>query len=71
MHVLHTMCVCLQDMGTVVMGKVESGGVMKGASLLLMPNRVSATSLVPRPHPQGGKRGLVNMDTILGPGKGI
>ena len=29
-----------QDMGTVVMGKVESGGVMKGASLLLMPNRV-------------------------------
>lgn len=32
---------CLQDMGTVVMGKVESGGVMKGTSLLLMPNRVS------------------------------
>ena len=29
-------------------------------------------SLVPRSHPQGGKRGLVNMDTIiLGPGKGI
>ena len=28
-------------------------------------------SLVPRPHPQGGKGGLVNMDTILGPGKGI
>ena len=41
MHVLCTMCLCLQDMGTVVMGKVESGGVMKGASLLLMPNRVS------------------------------
>ena len=37
-------CVCgaLQDMGTVVLGKVESGGVMKGSSLLLMPNRVSA-----------------------------
>ena len=31
-----------QDMGTVVMGKVESGGVMKGLSLLMMPNRVSA-----------------------------
>ena len=28
-------------------------------------------NLVPRPHPQGGKRGLVNLDTILGPGKGI
>ena len=42
----HMMCVCvcgaLQDMGTVVLGKVESGGVMKGSSLLLMPNRVSA-----------------------------
>jgi len=41
----HMMCVCvcgaLQDMGTVVLGKVESGGVMKGSSLLLMPNRVS------------------------------
>ena len=33
--------ICFQDMGTVVMGKVESGAVMKGASLLLMPNRVS------------------------------
>ena len=31
-------------MGTVVLGKVESGGVMKGASLLLMPNRVSEMS---------------------------
>ena len=28
-------------------------------------------SLVPRPHPLRGKRGLVNLDTILGPGKGI
>ena len=35
------MDLCLQDMGTVVLGKVESGGVMKGASFLLMPNRVS------------------------------
>lgn len=34
-----------KDMGTVVMGKVESGGVMKGASLLLMPNRVSVEVL--------------------------
>ena len=33
------------------------------------------SSLVPRPHPLAlalrGKRGLVNLDTILGPGKGI
>lgn len=30
-----------KDMGTVVMGKVESGEMKKGQSLLLMPNRVS------------------------------
>jgi peptide chain release factor subunit 3 len=29
-----------KDMGTVVMGKVESGGAKKGQSLLVMPNRV-------------------------------
>lgn len=29
-----------KDMGTLVMGKLESGAVMKGLSLLLMPNRV-------------------------------
>ena len=29
------------------------------------------TSFVPRPHPQEGKTGLVNMDTIFGPGKRI
>lgn len=29
-----------KDMGTVVMGKVESGEARKGQSLLLMPNRV-------------------------------
>ena len=48
-HIMHSHAHCmiitttffLQDMGTVVLGKVESGGVMKGASLLLMPNRVS------------------------------
>lgn len=28
-------------MGTLVMGKLESGAVTKGLSLLLMPNRVS------------------------------
>ena len=28
-------------------------------------------NLMPRSHPQGGKRGLVNLDTILGQGKGI
>lgn len=30
-----------KDMGTVVMGKVESGTAKKGQSLLVMPNRVS------------------------------
>lgn len=30
-----------KDMGTVVMGKVESGSAKKGQSLLVMPNRVS------------------------------
>jgi len=34
-----------KDMGTVVLGKVESGGVMKGSSLLLMPNRVNVEVL--------------------------
>jgi peptide chain release factor subunit 3 len=30
-----------KDMGTVVMGKVESGVAKKGQNLLVMPNRVS------------------------------
>lgn len=30
-----------KDMGTVVMGKVESGECRKGQSLVIMPNRVS------------------------------
>lgn len=30
-----------KDMGTVVMGKVESGEMKKGQSLIIMPNRVS------------------------------
>lgn len=29
-----------KDMGTVVMGKVESGSVREGDSLLIMPNKV-------------------------------
>ena len=29
-----------KDMGTVVMGKVESGSVREGDSLLVMPNKV-------------------------------
>ena len=33
-------CTYLQDMGTVVLGKVESGKLTKGNSLLLMPNKV-------------------------------
>lgn len=32
-----------KDMGTVVMGKVESGVAKKGQNLLVMPNRVSAS----------------------------
>lgn len=30
------------DMGTVVVGKVESGRIKKGDNLLLMPNKVSS-----------------------------
>ena len=29
-----------KDMGTVVMGKIESGSVMEGDTLLVMPNKV-------------------------------
>lgn len=29
-----------KDMGTVVMGKIESGSVREGDSLLIMPNKV-------------------------------
>lgn len=29
-----------KDMGTVVMGKIESGSICEGDSLLLMPNKV-------------------------------
>lgn len=29
-----------KDMGTVVMGKVESGSVREGDSLIVMPNKV-------------------------------
>jgi peptide chain release factor subunit 3 len=32
-----------KDMGTVVMGKVESGQAKKGQALVLMPNRMSVT----------------------------
>ena len=28
------------DMGTIVIGKVESGGAKKGETLLIMPNKV-------------------------------
>jgi len=30
-----------KDMGTVVMGKIESGSVRRGDSLIVMPNKVS------------------------------
>lgn len=29
-----------RDMGTVVMGKIESGSVRRGDTLILMPNKV-------------------------------
>ena len=29
-----------KDMGTVVMGKVESGSIQEGDSLIVMPNKV-------------------------------
>lgn len=35
-----------KDMGTTVMGKVESGTVREGDSLLVMPNKVLTTKLV-------------------------
>lgn len=38
-HITHTPT-HLQDMGTMVMGKVESGGLAKGMTLTLMPNKV-------------------------------
>jgi peptide chain release factor subunit 3 len=31
-----------KDMGTIAMGKVESGFVKKGSSLLIMPNKVTS-----------------------------
>ena len=34
-------------------------------------NCVDFICFMPRPHPLQGKRSLVNLDTILGPGKGI
>ena len=30
----------MQDMGTVVTGKIESGRVRKGQTILIMPNKV-------------------------------
>lgn len=34
-----------KDMGTVVMGKVESGSVREGDNLLVMPNKVLLRAL--------------------------
>lgn len=31
---------CLQDMGTVILGKLESGSISKAQQLIMMPNRV-------------------------------
>lgn len=35
-----------KDMGTVVMGKVESGSVREGDGLLIMPNKVLLWALI-------------------------
>ena len=35
--------VYLQDMGTIIFGKLESGKINKGLSLILMPNKVCVT----------------------------
>lgn len=35
-----------KDMGTVVMGKVESGSICDGDSLVVMPNKVSSLELI-------------------------
>ena len=32
---------CLQDMGTVILGKLESGSISKAQQLVMMPNRVN------------------------------
>ena len=34
-----------KDMGTVVIGKIESGKVKKGQKVLIMPNKVTVISL--------------------------
>jgi len=36
-----------KDMGTVVMGKVESGTIREGDSLFIMPNKVVFLELCP------------------------
>lgn len=45
-----------KEMGTVVMGKVESGSVREGDSLLVMPNKVSLWFLFSLPRPQASHR---------------
>lgn len=42
-----------KDMGTVVMGKVESGSVREGDALMVMPNKVFSHSILP-PAPFSG-----------------
>lgn len=35
-------CLYVQDMGTVILGKLESGSISKAQQLVMMPNRVSS-----------------------------
>ena len=53
----------------------EESAKFNDGALLLELDYIALLILVSCPdatrYPQGGKRGLVNMDTILGPGKGI
>jgi translation elongation factor EF-1alpha len=37
---LNRYCYILQDMGTVVVGKIESGKIKRGQNVLIMPNKV-------------------------------
>lgn len=53
-----------KDMGTVVMGKVESGEMKKGQSLILMPNRVSLLSYL-SVRQQLQTFTILNIDKIL------
>jgi hypothetical protein len=51
------------EMGSIVVGKIESGRVKKGDSLLLMPNKVRIAWLAPSPSYTS-----LTLDAALSPG---